>query len=55
MLPGGTSFRSTDARVLARRNRVRPVEPRDPEPCAGVYAEVLAPGRIRVGDLVRPA
>jgi uncharacterized protein len=25
----------------------------DPEPCAGVYAEVLHPGRIRVGDAVR--
>jgi MOSC domain-containing protein YiiM len=26
-----------------------------PEPCAGVYAEVLNPGRIRTGDLVRMA
>jgi MOSC domain-containing protein YiiM len=25
----------------------------DPEPCAGVYAEVLRPGRIRTGDAVR--
>jgi uncharacterized protein YcbX len=47
--------RDTDAlRVLARHNRVAPVETLDPEPCAGVYAEVLHPGRIRVGDLVRP-
>jgi uncharacterized protein len=42
-------------RVLARHNRVQPVEESDPEPCAGVYAEVLIPGRIRVGDPVRPA
>jgi len=27
----------------------------DPEPCAGVYAEVLRPGRIRPGDPVRLA
>jgi len=25
----------------------------DPEPCAGVYAEVLHPGRIQAGDPVR--
>jgi len=32
-------------RVLARRNRVEPMESLAPEPCAGVYAEVLNPGR----------
>jgi len=41
--------------VPARHNRVQPVEPGDAEPCAGVYAEVQAPGRIHVGDPVRLA
>jgi len=40
-------------RVLARHNRIRPLPDLDPEPCAGVYAEVLHPGRIRTGDAVR--
>jgi uncharacterized protein len=45
--------RDTDAlRVLARHNRVPPLETLDPEPCAGVYAEVLNTGRVRVGDPV---
>ncbi len=42
-------------RVLARHNRVAPLEQADPEPCAGVYAEVLNPGRVRTGDPVRLA
>jgi len=42
-------------RVLAQHNRVVPLESLAPEPCAGVYAEVLNPGRIRTGDLVRMA
>ena len=42
-------------RVLARHNRVRPLPEGAPEPCAGVYAEVLRPGRIRAGDEVRLA
>ena len=42
-------------RVLARHNRVEPLDSLDPEPCAGVYAEVLNPGRICTGDLVRTA
>jgi len=46
--------RDTEAlRVLARHNRVRPFPELDLEPCAGVYAEVLRVGRIRVGDAVR--
>jgi uncharacterized protein YcbX len=46
--------RDTEAlRVVARHNRVRPLPEADPEPCAGVYAEVLHPGRIRAGDPVR--
>jgi uncharacterized protein YcbX len=40
-------------RVLADHNRVVPVEPLDPQPCAGAYAQVLHPGRIHVGDTVR--
>jgi uncharacterized protein YcbX len=42
-------------RVLARHNRVEPLDSVAPEPCAGVYAEVLTPGRIRTGDPVRLA
>jgi uncharacterized protein YcbX len=42
-------------RVLARHNRVRPLPDSDPEPCAGVYAVVLNPGRICTGDPVRVA
>ena len=52
-LAHGPLPRDTDAlRVLARHNRLAPVADMDPEPCAGVYAEVLNPGRIRVGDEV---
>jgi len=47
-------------RVLARHNRVSPLPQAGPElpqagpePCAGVYAEVLHPGRISTGDPVR--
>jgi len=42
-------------RVLARHNRVRPWPDAGPEPCAGVYAQVLHPGRVRTGDAVRIA
>jgi uncharacterized protein len=55
-LAHGALPRDTEAlRVLARHNRVTPLAGLGPEPCAGVYAEVLRPGRIRVGDAVRPA
>jgi hypothetical protein len=55
-LAHGELPRNTEAlRVLARHNRVAPLSSLDPEPCAGVYAEVLNPGRIRAGDLVRLA
>jgi uncharacterized protein len=48
--------RNTEAlRVLARHNRVIPIEGLGPEPCAGVYAEVLHPGHVRTGDTVRLA
>jgi uncharacterized protein YcbX len=52
---GGLPRDAEALRVLARHNRVQPAELNDPEPCAGVYAEVLTPGRIRTGDPVRPA
>jgi uncharacterized protein len=52
-LAHGPLPRDVDAlRVLARHNRLSPVTDADPEPCAGVYAEVLNPGRIHVGDEV---
>ena len=55
-LAHGTLPRNPDAlRVLARHNRVEPLDSLDPEPCAGVYAEVLRPGRISTGDAVRLA
>jgi hypothetical protein len=50
----GALPRDPDAlRVLARHNRIEPLDSLDPEPCAGVYAEVLRPGHIRTGDPVR--
>ena len=49
---GGLPRDAEALRVLARHNRVRPVEDSDPEPCAGVYAEVIRPGRIGPGDPV---
>jgi uncharacterized protein YcbX len=52
-LAHGALPRDPDAlRVLVRHNRVEPLDSVDPEPCAGVYAEVLRPGRIRAGDPV---
>jgi MOSC domain-containing protein len=55
-LAHGRLARDTDAlRVPARHNRVVAMDGRDPEPCVGVYAEVLNPGHIRVGDIVRLA
>jgi uncharacterized protein YcbX len=55
-LAHGPLPRDPDAlRVLARHNRVEPLDSLDPEPCAGVYAEVLRPGRVRTGDPVRLA
>jgi len=55
-LAHGALPRNPDAlRVLARHNRVEPLDSADPEPCVGVYAQVLRPGRIRTGDAVRLA
>jgi uncharacterized protein len=42
-------------RVPAAHNRISPLDGLGPQPCAGVYAQVLRPGRIQVGDLVRLA
>jgi uncharacterized protein YcbX len=53
-LAHGDLPRDTEAlRVVARHNRIRPLPDADPEPCAGVYAQVLHPGRIAAGDPVR--
>jgi uncharacterized protein len=53
-LAHGALPRDPDAlRVLAHHNRIEPLDSLDPEPCAGVYAEVLRPGHIGTGDPVR--
>lgn len=53
-LEHGRLPRDPDAlRVPARHNRVVPMETMGPQPCAGVYAQVVRPGRIRQGDAVR--
>ncbi|KAA6224064.1 MOSC domain-containing protein [Streptomyces albofaciens JCM 4342] len=53
-LEHGRLPRDLDAlRVPARHNRVVPMEGMGPQPCAGVYAQVVRPGRIRQGDAVR--
>jgi len=55
-LAHGSLPRNPEAlRVLARHNRVIPMQGMGPEPCAGVYAEVLNPGHVRTGDAVRLA
>jgi uncharacterized protein YcbX len=40
-------------RTLAEHNRHPALPGLNPEPCAGVYAQVLRPGRIRPGDTVQ--
>lgn len=49
-LPHGELPRSTGAlKVLAAQNRLVPLEGMAALPCAGVYAQVVEPGRVRVG------
>jgi hypothetical protein len=51
-LEHGSLPRDLDAlRVPAAHNRVSPLDALGPQPCAGAYAEVLHPGRIKVGDI----
>jgi uncharacterized protein YcbX len=53
-LAHGDLPRDTEAlRVLARHNRIPPMPEADPEPCAGVYAQVLNPGHVSTSDPVR--
>jgi hypothetical protein len=40
-------------RVPAAHNRVSPLDDWGPQPCAGVYAQVLRPARVEVGDEAR--
>jgi uncharacterized protein YcbX len=48
--------RDVDAlRVLAAHNRISPLDDSGPQPCAGVYAQVVRPGRVEVGDAARLA
>ncbi|WP_246192838.1 MOSC domain-containing protein [Kitasatospora atroaurantiaca] len=55
-LAHGELPRDADAlRVLARHNRVEPLPGLGLLPCAGAYAQVVHPGRVRAGDVVRPA
>jgi uncharacterized protein len=42
-------------RVLAAHNRISPLDDSGPQPCAGVYAQVVHPGRVEVGDVARLA
>lgn len=50
---GGLARDTQALRVPAARNRISPREGAGPEPCAGVYAQVIRPGRVQAGDGVR--
>jgi uncharacterized protein YcbX len=46
--------RDTEAlRIPAQHNRIPALPGRDPEPCVGVYAQVVSGGMVRAGDVVR--
>jgi uncharacterized protein YcbX len=40
-------------RFLNSHNRIAPLESLGPQPCAGVYAQVIEPGPICEGDIMR--
>jgi uncharacterized protein YcbX len=53
-LAHGTLPRDTFAlRTLATHNRVSAFQSSPPEPAAGVYTQILHPGPVRTGDVVR--
>ncbi|MGW2567057.1 MOSC domain-containing protein [Streptomyces sp. NPDC001537] len=53
-LAHGDLPRDPDAlRVLAQHNRTPALPGRAPEPCAGVYAQVVRGGWVREGDVIR--
>jgi uncharacterized protein YcbX len=53
-LEHGPLPRDTHAlRVPAAHHRVSPAHDWDPQPCAGVHAQVVRPGRVHQGDAVR--
>ena len=52
---GGLPRDAHALRVPAAHNRVSAMADFGPQPCAGVYAQVLVPGRLSLGDTVRPA
>lgn len=53
-LAHGDLPRDLDAlRVLAHHNRIPALPGRAPEPCAGVYAQVVRGGWVREGDVIR--
>jgi uncharacterized protein YcbX len=55
-LEHGTLPRDVAAlRVPAAENRISPAHDWPLQPCAGVYAQILHPGRVKLGDEVRPA
>jgi len=52
---GGLPRDTNALRVPAAHNRVSPANDWGPQPCAGVYAQVLRDGWVQADDVVRPA